>query len=164
MQPVYWFVSSPPNFFYCRDSSAQSTGDTMISWCSMRCCSRSSRIGWCQRFHQRGCWEVNLGLSVEWRGRGVSVIEMILLKCLKCRRFLLRKQLGRCNTQLGGVDYCRPRNTPYVRYWCKVTVKFFVVCFFFFILHLVSNDFSGKIWGLILHEGVAELWLWFLGK
>lgn len=55
-------------------------------------------------------------------------------KCLKGRRSLLNKQLGRCNTELGGVDYCHPRSTPYVRYWCKVSVKFFCwVGFFFFI-------------------------------
>lgn len=68
-----------PPFLNCRDSDAPSTGATMILWCSMRCCFRSSRIVWCQRFHQRGCWEVNLCLC--WlEGCGASVIAVMLLK------------------------------------------------------------------------------------
>lgn len=53
-----WFQVVISLFLYCRDSNARSTGATMILWCSMRCCCRSSRIEWCQHFHQRGCWEV----------------------------------------------------------------------------------------------------------
>ena len=47
-----------------------------------------------------------------------------------------------------------------ILYMWNINVKI-QCCFFFLHGRLVSNDFSGKIWGVILHKSMAELQLFF---